>query len=154
DYSGSAAAFNNYGTLTKTAGAGMTSFGLPFSNSGTVEIQSGNLSFAGDFTQTDGSTSLNGHTLSVPGTADIQGGRLSGPGTIRGNLKNAGRIDPGGQDGTPGLLMITGDFTQTADGTLDINLAGDAPQYDQLSISGKATLAGGLNVDLLDGFQP
>jgi arylsulfatase A-like enzyme len=62
-------------------------------------------------------------------------------------------------DGT-GILTIEGDFTQTAEGTLAIDLGGtdnsnplDA-DYDAIIVTGTATLAGDLAVSLIDGFVP
>jgi len=48
---------------------------------------------------------------------------LSGRGTIIGNVENAGQVNPGASAGT---LTIDGDYTQTADGVLNIELGGTA----------------------------
>lgn len=123
------------------------------SNAGAVAIAAGvTLSVAGNYSQTDGSTTLAGGTLSVGGTVDIQGGLLTAWGTITGNVRNAGQIDVGGP-GAAGTLAVTGDFTQTAAGVLNLELGSfDDGTYDQLNIGGTATLDGTLNVGLLDGF--
>ena len=48
---------------------------------------------------------------------------------------------------------ITGNFTQTSAGMLDLELAGDAAgQYGSLSVTSLATLDGGLAIDLTNGF--
>jgi hypothetical protein len=64
-------------------------------------------------------------------------------------------VAPGG-DGAVGTLTIDGNYTQTETGTLSIELgglsAGDG--YDQLVVTGLATLDGTLSVGLIDGFQP
>ena len=50
-------------------------------------------------------------------------------------------------------LTITGNFTQTAAGALDLDFAGDVSgQYGALTITELATLDGGLGIDLTDGF--
>ena len=44
--SGAASAFNNAGTLIKTATAGSTTFNVAFNNSGTVDVEIGTLNLA------------------------------------------------------------------------------------------------------------
>src|SRR6185503_10365105 len=50
----------------------------------------------------------------------------------------------------------TGDYTQTASGTLNIELGGTVAgtSYDRLAVSGAAALSGTLNVSLVNGFNP
>jgi hypothetical protein len=80
------------------------------------------------------------------------GGTLAGSGTIDANVINSGTVSPGSPTGT-GTLTINGNYTQTAGGVLDAGL--ESPKaIDQVMISGLATLAGALNVALLDGFVP
>jgi hypothetical protein len=130
------------------------------------------------YTQTAGVTVLNGGRLTVTaflplvspplvsaassvvifplrGVADIQGGTLAGSGTIDANVQNAGQVDVGGA-GAAGLLIVTGNYTQTAAGTLNMKLGGYDPgtKFDQLQIGGVARLAGTLNVTLLPDFTP
>lgn len=52
------ATMNNQGTLIKSAGSGAASIEMAFINSGSVAVQSGELSFGGDFTQTATGTLL------------------------------------------------------------------------------------------------
>jgi hypothetical protein len=70
-----------------------------------------------------------------------------------GNVINYGVVSPGL---SPGSLSITGDYTQGLDGLLEIELAGyiQATEYDFLKITGIATLAGELDVNLLNNFDP
>ncbi len=85
----------------------------------------------------------------------IDGGALSGTGTINANVSNGGQVIPGGT-GAAGTLTINGSYTQTATGALDIDIGGTTAgsQYDQLAVSGTATLGGTVNVSLINGFQP
>ena len=80
-------------------------------------------------------------------------GEVHGDGLITANVQNAGLVSPGN---SPGALHITGDYAQSNAGKLQIELAGTTPgsQYDQLLITGGATLNGVLQVSLLDGFAP
>jgi len=56
----------------------------------------------------------------------------------------------------PALLNITGNFTQSAAGSLNIKIAGlvAGSQFDQVAINGAAMLNGTLNVTLVGGFTP
>jgi len=169
----SAVAFNNAGSLTcDVASNGSFGINVPFSNSGSVSVQQGtfNLSTATNsgtvtvasgttlgastYTQTAGATILNGATLNG-GTYNIDAGSLSGTGTINANVTNGGQVIPGGT-GVAGLLTINGNYTQTATGSLNVNLGGTTAdsQYNQLAVSGTAALGGTINVALISGFQP
>lgn len=123
----------------------------PFANAGATTIGSGSeLSVSGNYTQTAGSTVVDG-TLSAA-IIDIQVGMLGGGGTIDGSVINAGAIDAGA---SPGVLTVDGDYAQTADGLLNVELGGTLPgQFDQLNVTGAATLDGTLNVSLFGGFAP
>lgn len=78
------------------------------------------------------------------------GGILSGPGPLAGNLINSGIVNAGA---SPGTLTVNGDYTQTASGTLIVELA-DFASFDQLVVGGFATLDGTLAIEFLDGFAP
>ena len=87
-------------------------------------------------------------------TIDNEGGIISGAGTIRGTVINAGQVNPGARE-LPGILTVTGDYTQTAAGILNVQIGGrELGQYDQLAITGQATLDGTCNVSLINHFQP
>ena len=90
------------------------------------------------------------------GGLDLVGGRLEGVGDVQldGPLSNSGVVAPGG---SPGLLVLNnGDYLQSAGGMLEIDLSGvHAGEFDRLEVRrGSATLAGGLEVSLFDGFVP
>jgi hypothetical protein len=55
-----------------------------------------------------------------------------------------------------GPLTVTGAYTQTSTGALNIKLGGPNPgtDFDQLAVSGAAALDGTLNVTLIPGFTP
>src|SRR5438445_6233450 len=118
----------NAGTLVNLAGA-------------TIRLQVG--SFAQQYTN-----------LYAP-TIDNEGGTISGTGTLKGTVINAGQVNPGGSE-LPGILTVTGDYTQTAAGVLNLEIGGPSVgnQYDRLAISGAATLDGTCNVSLINHFQP
>lgn len=142
------------GTLRKTSASGSGAAGvLSVQNAGTVESQAGTLSVNGGMTQSAGITLLNGGNIG--GNLTINGGTLTGTGTIIGNVVNGGgTLLPGGAG--PGLLAITGNYTQNAAGTLALELSGATPgtQFDKLAITGTATLGGTLSATYLNNFTP
>jgi fibronectin-binding autotransporter adhesin len=80
-------------------------------------------------------------------------GKLAGDGgVIQGKVTNNGTVSPGN---SAGLLTIDGNYTQSSTGKLIIELAGRqlGTSYDSLQITGSATLAGALNITLIDGFK-
>jgi adhesin HecA-like repeat protein len=117
------------GTLALTSGGSLSSDSTVTVSGGTLVLQSGGLLHAED-------------------SVEIQsGGTLTGSGGITidaGAVLNAGTINVGGT-GVWGTLAITGNYTQT--GTLNMEISYNG--YDQLQISGLATLGGTLNVSLL-----
>ncbi|MCY7287146.1 MAG: autotransporter domain-containing protein, partial [Cryobacterium sp.] len=90
---------------------------------------------AGSFTRVNGTVTGN----------VTNAGTLSGTGTVVGNVVNSGILSPGN---SPGIFNIVGSFTQTAAGTLAIEvtpLAVPGTGYDQVRVTGipgTATLAG------------
>jgi len=152
DLGGPLPTFRNTGTYRKSNST-TSSIGTFFSNGGTVDIQSGALAFFSGYTQTAGETKLNGGGLSSSTALNIQDGKLSGTGTVTANVSNSGQVNPGA---SPGILNISGTYTQTSTGTLNIEIGGltVGTLYDRLAISGTATLSGSLNVSLINNFVP
>ena len=105
---------------------------------------------AADFT-TVGSLTVNGALNAV--NLNINGGTFGGSGTVSGNVNNSGNVGPGN---SPGILGITGHFTQTSTSVLAIEIGGliAGSEYDQVQIGGLATLGGILDVSLINGFLP
>src|SRR5207253_6719188 len=102
----------------------------------------GSLSFANTTTVNIPS----GKTLSGSGTLTVNGGTNF-------SVTNSGTVAPGL---SPGILTISGNYTQNAGGSLNIEIGGltVGTQYDQLVVTGNATLAGTLNATLINGFTP
>ncbi len=128
-----------------------------FTNSGTLTIDGGSYSQSGGngYTQAAGSTILkNGATLN--GDVTLTGGTIRGSGTVSGTTftNSGGTLAPGA---SPGVINISGNYVQTSSGVLEIEVGGPNsanPDYDQLNISGSATLAGTLRATLISGFIP
>lgn len=83
-------------------------------------------------------------------------GKLAGNGSVTATtVTNDGVIAPDDGPLATGQLTITGALTQTAMGALKIDIVGTTPvtEYDKLVVSGAASLAGTLEVSLVD-FNP
>jgi len=153
--------FNNAGLVVKSAGTGETTIQTPTTNTGTIEVRSGVLKFYtyynGYYTQTAGQTVLNGGNVLMFGPAPlrIEGGVLTGAGTITGNVAIAGGTTAPGL--SAGVLHVAGNYTQNAASSLEIEIDGltEGSEYDQVTATGTASLAGTLEVLFPDsGFAP
>ncbi len=121
---GVASAFVNNGLIEKTLGLGTTTLasGIGFDNNGTINVLSGTIGLPAAFTND---------------------GTLGGTGTFSSaNLTNGGIIAPGAP-GSTGTLALTGNYAQTAFGTLATQLASTG-SFDLFNISGTAALNGTL----------
>jgi len=75
--------FQNAGTVRKSAGTGTISIYVPFTNTGTVEAQSGIVRFSGEYSQTDGALSFGIRGVSDFGQVQFVGDApLGGTGRI------------------------------------------------------------------------
>jgi len=106
-----------------------------------------------------GTLSLDNTTVKVKDGATaktltlIQSGLLRGKGTVDGNLINDANVDPG--LGFVGSFTLTGDYQQTAQGRLSVDLAGTTSNlFDHLDITGNITLGGNLKPQLVSSFVP
>ncbi|MEX2217265.1 MAG: hypothetical protein WD749_00770 [Phycisphaerales bacterium] len=144
-------------------------------------VDGGTLEVGGDLTLTGAATDLvldNGAVVRIGA-----GATLTSPGTIRvepptavlsllkggmpiadtpaesfivtPHLWSDGAVIPGDEGGI-GQLHVSGNYTQGAAGELHVEIRGLSPGtgYDQLLVSGAATLGGTLRVRLLDEFEP
>lgn len=91
----------------------------------------------------------------IANEVNFNAGKLGGQGTLQHNL-TVGKnniVTPGVG---PGILTIDGNYIQTVDGMLEIELGGTVrgTEYDAFIVTGAAGFGGTLNVDLIDGFNP
>ena len=161
---GTGGTFNNAGTFAKTGGTGTSQVQPVFSNTGTVQVNTGTLSLTGTYTQTAGATLLNGGNLTSGSTLNIQGGTVSGSGTISGTFTGSvstnpgGAIAPGASSPSPviGAIALSGTGAgnlSQGTGAYNVKIGGTSTgQYDTLTAAGTATLGGALNVTLINGF--
>jgi hypothetical protein len=128
-----------------------------FINQGTLEAINGStVAVPGGYTQTSGTTRVNGSTISVSNTnklITIVSGRLEGNGTIAARVANSGTISPGL---SAGRLDITNDLTLGSTSNIKIELSGttQSTQYDLLTEAGTVALNlnGTLSVSFLNNF--
>ena len=149
-----------------TTGGNLTNAGIV-----TVQKSTGTGSTAliiggtGVYSQTGGTTTVDG-VLNASGGINVSGGFIYGnaagittgtQGTLVGNFDlTAGTINPGDGIKKIGDLNITGTYTESGAGILNIDLHGTTANttYDVLNVSGAAALGGTINIDLLTGFTP
>jgi hypothetical protein len=143
----------NAGTFAKTAGTGTANFSsTAITNSGTFNYNVGNLTVGGNFVQTNGSSFL-GTNFTVNGNLRVEAGTLTGKGNVTGYLYNNGALNPGASPG----LIAGATFTNSASSIVNIELAAtNAPgtNYDQIRLTGAASLTGTMNVSLFNNFAP
>jgi autotransporter-associated beta strand protein/T5SS/PEP-CTERM-associated repeat protein len=143
------------GTLKNVAqinnGAGLTKTGP-----GALYLNTPN-TYTGSTTISQGTLFVVNSSGSGTGTGSVfvsSGATLAGPGRIAGPVQNSGSTAPAGIVGSAiGTLTLQSSYTQTAGGSLDIEIGG-ASVRDRLAVTGPATLAGTLNVTLINGFVP
>ena len=155
-----------HGTVNVTGGGHLNSgnsvIGVEMGSVGEVTVEGPNstwnssgLILVSSFAPGTGTLTVrDGGTVTATGGVAVRVlGTLRGDGQINGNVGSVGIVAPGT---SPGALHIAGNYTQGASGKLDIDLGGTTAgsQYDQLLVSGSATLAGTLDVSLIDGFTP
>ncbi|MGH8317796.1 MAG: PEP-CTERM sorting domain-containing protein [Steroidobacteraceae bacterium] len=134
----SAAGLSSAGTVSIAPAAALTVTG-----SGNAYGQSG----------ASASTLIEG-TLTAA-AVNVNGGLFEGNGAVVGNVTNAATVAGATSSTTPGLLTITGNYTQTSGGALSELVTGATTRgtdYGAINISGSAALAGALDVSVANGF--
>ncbi len=140
--------------------------GLTKSGAGTMSLSAAS-TYAGGTTISGGTLIASNTTGSATGTNSLivaLGGTLAGGGTTVGasgivsglvTVQSGGRIAPGSVSSS-GILNLAGGVTFNPGSIYDVNLNSTTlgSGYDQLRVTGTATLAGNLNVTLGMGFTP
>ena len=139
------------GIVAQGNGGGILETHVSFASGGTT-VMHGDLTIVGRATIQNGTT----FTDEVLGGALIitEGSTLDGETGMLGLLRveNSGTTDPG----LPvGKLQINGDYTQSAVGTLAIEIGGtEDGDFDELDVTAIALLNGTLRATLIDDFVP
>ena len=133
----------------------VTSSGSEFDvkDGGTVRLNPGTTRLVG----TSAFVDLGG-TLEV-GTLELaDGSKLYGTMMLDSTLVNGGIVSPGNRNDEMQDLGVTGDYTQTADGVLEIEVAGvdntdpEALQFDELRVGTDVAVGGTFEIEMLAGF--
>ena len=103
-----------------------------------------------------GTMVISNDLATVGGVLSVVEGRVSGNGTVTGDVDNSsGIVAPGN---SPGILSMSGNYTQGAAATLEIEVDGDAGPgedgHDQLAVGGTASLDGTLDIQTDSSFMP
>jgi hypothetical protein len=143
------AVIENHGRITIKDTINLSRVNANHINRGVVEIASGNtLTLMGNSTLRN----LAPGGFGGGGTLSIANGSIfTAAGALAISVTNAGRFRPGA---SPGIVNITGRYTQAASGRLEIEIAGAAAGsgFDQVNVGDVATLAGTLDVQVAAGF--
>ncbi len=145
------------GTLTQSSGQTAVQPGETLAIGGAHSQSGGTTTIDGALTAT--SHAISGGTLTANGTVGgpvtlTAAGVLDGNGQVNGNVANqSGTVRPGN---SPGRLTVNGTYAQHANGTLQVDVAGltAATEFDQLVVTGAATLGGTLAIVSANGFDP
>ncbi len=91
-----------------------------------MSANAGTLNFTSVYTQTSGSTALNGGGITSSTQLNINGGTLSGTGTIAGgvSITSGAILSPGSPGFSPGTINITGNYVQSPTGTYLAEIGG------------------------------
>jgi hypothetical protein len=144
----------NQGTLSLQNGQVLSTV-TNVSNAGkTIVGASSVLKVAGHYTQTAGTTTVDG-MLTAPTGFNLQKGTLLGKGTLGAAVSSAASITPGDSSISPGKLTVTGSYSQSGTGTLNISIGGTAAgTYGQVGVSNGVSLGGILSIKRINSFVP
>jgi hypothetical protein len=151
------------GSFTVTAGQQFaTTLSGNFSNAGKVTAakNSGfkvlcNPSFVCNYVQTAGTTTVDGVLTVAVGNVSLQAGKLFGTGTVAASVNSKASVTAGDTLTKAGTLSVS-TYAQDSTASLNVQVGGTTvgTQYSQLAVANGASLAGKLNIKLINGFVP
>ena len=153
--------YQGIGVFNQSGGSNLMSdlaLGYWPTGSGTYNLSGGGLSAVNEFVNPKGAFIHSGGTNTVDNLYLNGPYQLTGTGVlsafyVEGNLINGGIVAPGHSVGT---MTVNGGYTQTAQGTLEVEVASPV-SYDKLNVIGNpgtASLNGTLKPVLLGGYIP
>jgi hypothetical protein len=148
---------NSNGTLSLQSGAALTTT-TAFTNKGKTTVGAGSTFKVGSsYTQSGSTTTVDG-TLTASTGLTVKGGSLVGQGTISAAVTvSGGSVTVGNSTTKPGVLTVTGSYTQsTTTANLNVVIGGTTvgTQYSQLAVSNGIALDGVLTIKLTNHFVP
>jgi hypothetical protein len=127
--------FNNSGVVKRSTAAGKVTISVATTNSGIIDVQTGELEFSGSlgFHNTTDGVVMGTGTLILPSSAPA--------------FTNDGIFSAGG---SPGILTVVRDFNSAPTSKLQIEIFGknQGTEYDLLTIQGNAIMNGTIEVGL------
>lgn len=144
----------NRGVMSLQSGATLTTV-TNYNNKGTTIIGAGSTFTVPVYTQAGSSSTIDG-TVNAAGGFNNNSGNLFGTGTIVAAVTSKAMLTAGDSSAKPGKFSITGSYTQTSTGTLNISIGGTTvgTQYGQLAVTNGDVLAGTLTIKLINSFIP
>jgi hypothetical protein len=151
--------------LLRLSGGQQALVSIPFTNSGTVEIDDGVVGFSGGGTASGDFTIASGAALGFGGDYTLElASSITGAGHVlfeSGTIAVLGQFNIGGNAGIntatvrlAGDATVGGNFQQTG-GVLRVEISGrNAGEFDRLHVTGAAALGGTLEVEFSAGFAP
>jgi hypothetical protein len=149
------AANNNAGVLTFENGQSLATT-TSLTNAGKITVAtSSTLSIGGSYSQTGGTTTVDGELTASAGLA-VSGGTVQGRGMLAAVVTSSATVVAGDSTTKAGKLTIAGTYTQKSTGVLDIAIGGTiaGSQYSQVAVSNGVRLGGTLNIKRTGGFTP
>jgi hypothetical protein len=144
---------NTTGVLSLQSGASFTTT-TKLINKGKLTVGSGSSLSVSAYTQSANTTTVDGKLTAASGFT-VQGGSLIGKGTLAAHVTSNGSITTGDSATNPGVLKVSGAFTQSSTGILNTPIGGTATgKFGQLAVSNGVSLNGTLNLSLANGFVP
>ena len=127
-------------------------YGLTKVGNGTLKL-SGFNSYSGTTTVSAGELNVSGVGSTGSGDTSVAAGAtISGDSLVLGNLNSSGAVSPGNSAGT---LTVGGNVVLDSTASLTIEIGGlTSGAFDLLDIGGSATLAGSLDLSIIDSFSP
>lgn len=146
--------FQNAGVVEVAKLGSLTIAAGPFETTGAVVVNSGRkLTRTGDFVHAGGEVSCAGEIEVNSGSYLLSAGELVLTGVLDGHLVNLGGEITNGTEHGP--ILIDGDLTQDTDGTVQLQVGGlREGEFDQLNVTGTATLTGTLAVVAEPSYKP
>jgi hypothetical protein len=141
-------ALSNVGGSVELNGAALTlkQAYMPVSGDTSLGLY-GQLTVEGVFGQSGGKTTVDGGSITAT-SFQLADGTLQGNGQVNANVSNGGRILV-----TSLPLQLSGDYTQTSAGVLQITLCANSPPVPFM-VSGNVTLDGTLNIQVDSASPP
>jgi hypothetical protein len=154
----SASTLTNYGTINLNAPFTcnrLVQNAYSYTVSTSAPITATGTGYANAFENNANLTIPDGASITVVDSPLVNNDNMYAGGTVNGDVVNNDYLLPAVGSSTD-EFYVNGDFTQSSSGMLRVRLGGNTPisGFDRLRCTGHATLAGTLQVLLINGFTP